>query len=602
MTKDYQLTAIKIDYFRKLRTAHVELRGLNLVVGGNSAGKSSLLQALHFGVSVATARRVTDNETFPQDALLYCPSGDFTELRHMQPYTNQSYKGHVTFYANSPSGAAVEHKISIYRGRNAGNVGCNRSGDPRLGQLINDPVKPFSVYVPGLAGIPRVEEYRSEGIVRRGVAGGDANLYLRNVLYLIKQKSKLPDLLKQIKQIFPRFEIQIKFDVKVDVGIDVKVSDGGQFVPVDLAGTGLLQALQIFSYITLFEPTILLLDEPDAHLHPNNQVALARALVQASQATETQIICSTHSRNLVEALTDEAQFIWLRDGIIHQQGPYMPVVPLLMDIGAFDSLDRIKNGRIDWFILSEDSDMRMVQLLFEHAGFNLARCEFRSYGSSSKLESALAMATYTKEMWPSTNVIVHRDRDFMTSEEVEIIAKKILSANAISFITQGSDIESYFLQPAHVAHLLGVSEIVATDWLSHIARQRHNEATISFVNKRTEVKQISIYRGALQQAPDSAALMGNSIPLPLSHVRGKDMLKWVRPLLAADSRNVDLVQTSSALDVIDLSNIRTEAQRSSPKVVALPTVQATAIPIPSIRLPLPPPPAATSSDNEVSQL
>ncbi|MDX6081306.1 ATP-binding protein [Xanthomonas campestris pv. incanae] len=592
MSKDYQLTAIKIDYFRKLRTAHVELRGLNLVVGGNSAGKSSLLQGLHFGVSVATARRVTDNETFPQDALLYCPSGDFTELRHSQPYTNQSFKGHVTFYANSPGGAAVEHKISIYRGRNAGNVGCNRSGDVRLGQLINDPVRPFSVYVPGLAGIPRVEEYRSEGIVRRGVAGGDANLYLRNVLYLIQQKMKLPDLLKKIRQIFPRFEIKIAFDVKVDVGIDVKVSDGNQFVPVDLAGTGLLQALQIFSYITLFEPTILLLDEPDAHLHPNNQVALARALVQASRETETQIICSTHSRNLVEALTDEAQFIWLRDGAVHQQGAYMPVVPLLMDIGAFDSLDRIKNGRIDWFILSEDSDMRMLQLLFEHADFNLARCEFRSYGSSSKLESALAMAAYTKEMWPQTNVIIHRDRDFMTQEEVEIISKKITSADAISFITQGSDIESYFLQPAHVSYLLGVDEVQAIDWLNAVARQRHNEATISFVNKRNEVKLSSIYRGGAKPVPDSAVLMGNSIPLPPSHLRGKDMLKWVRPLLSKDLRNVDLIQRSPVLDVLDLYGIRVEAQRAHAPVIALPAVKAIAPPIPAVRLPLPAPPVA----------
>lgn len=596
MSRDYQLTAIKIDYFRKLRTAHAELRGLNLVVGGNSAGKSSLLQALHFGVSVATARRATDNETFPQDALLYCPSGDFTELRHMQPYTNQSYKGHVTFYADSPSGTSVEHKISIYRGRNAGNVGCNRTGDPRLGQLINDPVKPFSVYVPGLAGIPRVEEYRSEGIVRRGVAGGDANLYLRNVLYLIKQKSKLPDLLDKIKQVFPRFEIQINFDAKLDVGIDVKVSDGGQFVPIDLAGTGLLQALQIFSYITLFEPTVLLLDEPDAHLHPNNQVALARALIQASSATETQIICSTHSRNIVEALTDEAQFIWLRDGTIHQQGPYIPVIPLLMDIGAFDSLDRIKNGRTDWFILSEDSDMKMVQLLFEHAGFNPARCEFRSYGSSSKLESAIAMAAYTREMWPSTNVIIHRDRDFMTPEEAEIIAIKIRAAGAVPFITQGSDIESYFLQPAHVAHLLGVGEPQATNWLSEMARIRHNEATVSYVNKRTEIKQSAIYRGASRIAPETAVLMGTSIPLPQSHIRGKDMLKWVRPVLAADSRNVDLVQVSSALEVPDLSRILIEAT-SSPSTASLARSTPAVVPaVPSVRLrlPVPEPPAATS--------
>lgn len=599
MSKDYQLTAIKVDYFRKLRTAHAELAGLNLVVGGNSAGKSSLLQALHFGVSVATARRITDNETFPQDALLYCPSDDFTELRHSQPYTNQSYWGYVTFFAKAPTGAQVDHKITIYRGRNAGNIGCKRTGDQRLGQLINDPVKPFSVYVPGLAGIPRVEEYRSEGIVRRGVAGGDANLYLRNVLLLIKQKAKLPLLLAQMRQVFPKFAIDIQFDAKIDVGIKVKVTDGGQSFSIDLAGTGLLQALQIFSYITLFEPTVLLLDEPDSHLHPNNQVALARALIQASRTTDTQIICSTHSRNLVEALTDEAQFIWLRDGVIHKQGNYIPVIPLLMDIGAFDSLDRIKGGRVDWFILSEDSDMRMMKIIFKHAGFDISRCEFRSYGSSSKLESAIALAAYTRETWSLTKVIIHRDRDFMTSSEAEVICEKIRDVDAIPFITRGSDIESYFVQPAHVAHLLNISLTIAESWLGQVASVKHNEATISFVNKRDEIKKSSLYRGATSAPPDTTTLMGATIPLPPSNLRGKDMLRWVRPLLANDSRKAELVQACPALDVTDLVALKDNTLCISSEVragnVQTLAPQTTAVlPAPALRLPpqpLPFPPA-----------
>lgn len=559
MSRDYELTGVKVHFFRRLRIADVTLQGLNLVVGGNSSGKSSLLQAIHFGVSVATARRVTDKETFSQDALLYCPSSDFTELRHATPYTNQTHGGSLAFVARTSSQAIVEHKISIYRARNKGNVGCRRTGDTRLGQLISDPSRPFSVYVPGLAGISRLEEYRSEGVVRRGVAGGDANLYLRNVLLLIKQKGSLPTLLEQVKQVFPAFSIQINFDQKTDVGIDVKVSDGNQLVPLELAGTGLLQALQIFSYITLFEPTVLLLDEPDAHLHPNNQVALARALIHASKHTGTQIICSTHSRSLVEALNDEAQFIWLRNGSIAEQGTYLPLVPLLMDIGAFDSLDRIKGGTTDWFILSEDSDMSMLQILFQHAGFPVNRIEFRSYGTSSKLEAALALAAYLREQWPSTKVIIHRDRDFMTDQEVDVVSTKIRAADAIPFITMGSDVESYFVAPAHVALLLGVGCEETTNWLSQLSQIKHNDAVLSYVRKRDEIKH-SLYRGKTDQAPDTAQLMGNLMPLPASHLRGKDVIKWVRPHLASDSRNVQLVQATTALDVHDLIAIRLAAQ------------------------------------------
>lgn len=572
MSKDYELTGVNVKFFRRLRTADVALRGLNLVVGGNSSGKSSLLQAIHFAVSVATARRVEDKETFSQDALLYCPSSDFTELRHDSPYTNQTHGGSLTFIARAPSQAIVEHKISIYRARNKGNVGCIRTGDPRLGQLINDPTRPFSVYVPGLAGISRVEEYRSEGVVRRGVAGGDANLYLRNVLLLIKQKGKLPTLLEQVKQIFPSFTIQIKFELQTDVSIDVKVSDGTQLVPLELAGTGLLQALQIFSYITLFEPTVLLLDEPDAHLHPNNQVALARALIHASKNTGTQIICSTHSRHLVEALNDEAQFIWLRNGSVAEQGSYLPLVPLLMEIGAFDSFDRIKGGRTDWFVLSEDSDMSMLQLLFQHAGFPSNRSEFRSYGTSSKLEAALALATYLRELWPATNVIIHRDRDFMTDEEAETVAEKIRGADAIPFITMGSDVESYFIGPAHVALLLGATTEEASNWLAEVALSKHNDAVVSYVRKRDEIKH-SLYRGRSDDAPATSQLMGSSVPLPPCHLRGKDVLKWIRPQLAGDPRKVQLIQATAALDLHDLIAIRLDAQSAPGRTITQPNAQ-----------------------------
>src|SRR3990167_4821054 len=88
----------------------------------------------------------------------------------------------------------------------------------------------------------------------------------------------------------------------------------GRWCPLELAGTGVLQALQIFSYVTLFEPALLLLDEPDSHLHPDNQGLLASALQLAAAETTTQVILSTHSRHLVDALYEDSHFVWLKEG------------------------------------------------------------------------------------------------------------------------------------------------------------------------------------------------------------------------------------------------------------------------------------------------
>lgn len=557
MAREYELNRIHVKYFRRLRDAAIDLGRLNVVVGGNNAGKTSFLQAIHFGVSAASAARVTGRETFTQDTLLYCPSGDFTELRHGEPYLNQSQFGYIDFVGRHVStGNNVDYTVTIYRGRNDGNVGCRRVGDYRFGLHITDPGKPFSVYVPGLAGVPRQEEYRSEGVVRRGVAGGDANLYLRNVLLLIRERGILPRLLERMRQIFAGFNIDINFDGATDVGIQVKVAtqqDGGRSCPIDLSGTGVLQALQIFSYITLFEPTVLLLDEPDAHLHPSNQMMLARALISAASDFETQIICSTHSRHLVDALRDEAQFIWLREGVVEQQGNHIPLMPLLMDLGAIDGFDRLRSGQIDWFVLSEDSDMSMLKLLMQHAGFNLQRCEFRSYGSSTRLEAAIELASYIRDVAPRTRTLIHRDRDFMTADEVQRVENKIRQVDAVPFITQSSDIEGYFVQPAHIAAVLG--DRVAANWIDDVALANHVELQHAFTRKRDEVKN-SLYRGRQAEAPDTITLLGPAIPLLLENRLGKEMLKKCRASLQELGVVADLVQPSAGLNIQDLRAIR----------------------------------------------
>jgi predicted ATPase len=60
---------------------------------------------------------------------------------------------------------------------------------------------------------------------------------------------------------------------------------------IEMAGTGFLQVVQIFAYLLYFKPKLLLVDEPDAHLHPSRQQALIRALGEATtDFPDTQIV------------------------------------------------------------------------------------------------------------------------------------------------------------------------------------------------------------------------------------------------------------------------------------------------------------------------
>ena len=272
------------------------------------------------------------------------------------------------------------------------------------------------------------------------------------------------------------------------------------------------QALQIFSYVVLFQPYLLLLDEPDSHLHPDNQGLLSKSLLAIASTTDTKVIISTHSRHLVDALYDESNIIWLKNGTIHQQGDGVGRIPLLMDLGALDSFEKIREGEVDWVFLTEDASLDLIKILIRESGFDDDEVVTYSYKTSSNIQSALALAEFILEIAPDTKIVIHRDRDFMTDDEVGWNSELIQSSGAIPFITEGSDIEYYFIVSAHLAELLEVEVEEIDNWKDELAQIHHNTLVHKFLRKRDELK--PLYRNRAENPPDSLAMIGTDMPLP----------------------------------------------------------------------------------------
>ena len=553
-----QLKTIEVSNFKRLNNAILNLSEINIIVGGNNAGKSSLLQAIHFSVGVGVTAREQGETTFSTDSLTYIPAADFINLRHGQPYQNsteQPFSG-IQFSAEI-DGEINKYKISIRRGRNYGNISCDRVGNFQpLGARITDQAKPFSIYVPGLAGIPQFEEFRPKRAIVRGVASGDANLYLRNVLLLLKNNKKLQSLRKWMTMLFPSFDISIDFNTEKDTRISVNVFLNGRQTPLELVGTGVQQALQIFSYVCLFEPAMLLLDEPDSHLHPSNQYALAEALRIVASESSTIVIASTHSKHLVDALHGDANFVWLKEGSVYQQGTSVARLPLLMDLGALDTFDKLGNGQIDFVALTEDTKTHLLKKLMINCGFDPDRILIFSYKTSTALNSAYLLIDFIKELAPNSKVIVHRDRDFMTNDEVEFVKQRILSQDGIPFIPKESDIEAYFCDPSHVSALFECEQADINAWYTDIENELCIEIQHSFTTKRTEVKNLLYRKGLLEQSPPSTLDLLGVRPFPADKVIGKKLFKkFLSQMHQRFGKSVDLTNPTQHLVDHDLQSI-----------------------------------------------
>ena len=180
--------------------------------------------------------------------------------------------------------------------------------------------------------------------------------------------SLLDEFVDLAKLVFPEIGIEVEFDNQKDIHIDVRIRTSEQSieVPLDLVGTGVLQALQIFAYATLAKPVILLLDEPDAHMHPSNQALLIQAFEAISENTNTKIILATHSRHLLNSAPDGANIYWVDNGTIRDDQD-VTLVKLLMEIGALDDAGSIVENEDSLIIATEDTDTRALEILLNEA-------------------------------------------------------------------------------------------------------------------------------------------------------------------------------------------------------------------------------------------
>jgi len=544
---------VLIERFKSLQNIPLELDGLTLLVGGNNAGKSSVLQAIQFGVSVAQTSSMQGGgwnggrlaTSIGQNDLVYSPIKDVLSLGPNGRLREPEAEGISITYRNDE----LETKVLVTKGRNK-NVRLELTGQ-QLGARLQSIVNPFSALVTGLAGIPSEEEFETKLVVRKAAAKGDSNGVFRNILLQLKENpEKWARFQDQIGRIFPDYVLDVAFDPDTDEMIRCSVIRNGITYPIDICGTGVLQAIQIFSYINLFEPKILLLDEPDSHLHPNNQKQLATELINAS-SEGLNIVVATHSRHLVEALWERARLVWLKDGEIQPDVDDYQIKALL-EIGALNIGERLGNPRFIFF--TEDEDHGILEILLEANGFDLDECDIVSYSGCTQLATAAALVRQLRIQHPAATFILHRDRDFLTDQAIEEYKAKFAALNVTFFIPNGNDLEAYFISTEHLHLSCGISQKEAIEIVQTAFAARRDEMTRKYVNTRCA----NLRRDGQQPDAGDIAVECNGL-MTGPHTRavhGKLLMKGVRDVLRDRGLADRILSISAALHSDDLGNLQ----------------------------------------------
>ncbi|WP_425864738.1 ATP-dependent nuclease [Arthrobacter sp. TWP1-1] len=539
-----KIKSIEIANFKAIKRAKLDLHpNFNVLVGTNGSGKSSVLQALHWmfqsGRNPAVKPRAAgEASTLSERDAIYMPSQEYKSAGHGSDYGN--FKNNpqldLVVVAIDGNGAEVQADMWLKSARNEGISVHVPTGNQIVG-LIRDRKREISAYIPGVAGIPLVEEKRSKQIVHRSAAAGDANTVLRNMLDLLRRetiggKNGLEFVSELVARVMGDFALKVEFDddLHSHVIASFRVGEMGSsgdksFRPLELAGIGYLQVLQIFCYLVYFQPLLLLVDEPDAHLYPIAQERLVEVLSEVAQEFGSQVLMTTHSPSIVRALPLDSKVIWMKGGEVEPSG----------DANARQQMGW---GLLDRkiILLTEDSKTGMLRSLLSQWPELERVTAIWPFHGTGKLPQAEVLDGLKVLLGNGMRLVIHRDRDFLMPEEISKLAKPYEAHGHRIWATRYSDIEAYWATPEAISAHFGISVGEATLLLESAIREanKDEEATTKRRNKRRDALNKLNDDGKLPQFGDVEVLEEVAAEGPQFGVLGKSMIGCIR---AAASRS-----------------------------------------------------------------
>lgn len=406
------ITRVIIRNFKRFEEQEFgDLGSLHLLVGQNNSGKSTLLQALaiwsfcieQFRMSARSGERAIEitlpNFTplpLPEFRLLWLNKTErkYTQLsdpasgkmKRVQEFIRIELDVEWQTRVGTSHQFRVELRYQTRQTVYARPVG----GWERFRALDREGAFPRVVYVPPTSNIEDREQWVDDPVLGARVGRGQPGSIVRNVLLRTAERqgglgvrTPFGGLTSRVKDWFGVDVCQPEYRRGQDQYITSVYRTADQ-VELDWvnAGSGLLQTLIVLSFLYGFEPDVLLLDEPDAHLHVNLQRSLLQFLSKTAREESVQMLIATHAEEFIRNV-DASQITFLTPG---GPRPIKRVEAATFALSEISNLDLVNLIERRVFVYVEgETD---AELLRAWAGVLDGTAEFE--GIESAIESRVA--------------------------------------------------------------------------------------------------------------------------------------------------------------------------------------------------------------------
>ena len=320
------LTKLTIRNFKRFGDVEIELGNPVVFIGPNNSGKTSAMQALAlWDIGLKRWNEKRSGKTTPEKR-----PGVTVNRRDLVaipiPYANLLWRNLHVRDVGRVDGRQTTSNIRIdlivegvtsdrhwtcgleFDYANEESFYCRplrRSegkADERM-QVPNEAGSTRIAFLPPMSGLAATETRLDRGAVNVRIGEGRTAEVLRNLCFQIHERetSRWSELFEQIRRLFGS-EIDPPRYVPERGEIVMTYREQDARLDLSSAGRGLQQTLLLLAYMYANPGTVLLLDEPDAHLEILRQRQIYRLLTDVARESGSQIIAASHS----EVLLNEA--------------------------------------------------------------------------------------------------------------------------------------------------------------------------------------------------------------------------------------------------------------------------------------------------------
>ncbi|MEA4893581.1 MAG: AAA family ATPase [Peptococcaceae bacterium] len=289
-------------------------------------------------------------------------------------------------------------------------------------------------------------------------AGWTGSEIIRNLL--LDTKEAVPEnytkLVNRLKKDFNFVIDDVAFDETLDINVHAFYDENidGTKVPFDFcsSGSGMMQILQILTSIYRYCPdsiSVVLLDEPDAHLHANMQVALFYSLREIQKELGIQILISTHSTAIISAASPSEIIPISNAQHIESLTQVEEVEDVISERIDSYELSKVKSNGVLLFFEDKDIDyfLKCDQVLDQHCLVGPRTVAYLT-GRTKDDKLPFGIKPVLNEMLGrDISVFVIRDRDGLSSDIVDTITGIADEAEVNYHFLSNYEMESYLLVP-----------------------------------------------------------------------------------------------------------------------------------------------------------